>query len=341
MAARKPPKPQKKPPVFHNKQWQACYDHYLQSIENLSGSVRSRIVYDGILRAFFRDPKRTPDTYTQADVIAFISRPTEGYSSHNTPPKPGTRNGRLVKLKSFYKFASHYRVDFRNGRRPILHTENPTEFVKMAETQSAKKTLTDDEIARFFAVIPTTSVQGLRDRCIFLLCFWCGRRQTAALSLRYGDLERTTFHESGLLRQGWIYHFREKGGKRGFAELPTPVVEALDVYLEASGRKPHMTAESPLFVGTKNCDPSQPLDGRTADFLFRKYARLAGIRPGHSMHSFRHTIARIRYEEERDLLRVMRFLGHSDPKTTLNYLSGIVYEADTTAQRLYSKYSHL
>lgn len=341
-----------KPVLFPNHpEWRKCAERFLIKIRGRCDSDDSRRVYEIYLRMFFCDPNKTPDDYTQADILDFINAPTNGPNSRGKPPKPGTRNGRLAKIRSFYRFASRYRVPAPTPRNPrrtriLLQADDPTEDIELAETQSAKKTMSDDEVERFFAAIDTSTVQGMRDKCLFLFYFWLGRRKTSVLSLRWGDLEKTTFIEDGKKRQGWIYHFREKGAKVGFAELPPPLPEMLDTYLTMSGRKGSMNKESPLFVGTVNCDTSKPLDGRTADYLFRRYAKLAGIDKKHSIHSWRHTAAARRWEEEvasgrPDLLRLMQFLGHSDPKTTMAYLDGIVHVSDTVAQRLYKRYGNL
>lgn len=339
-------------PLFPNHpEWRKCVDRFLLKIRGRCDSDDSRRVYEIYLRMFFKDPAKTPDDYTQADVIDFINAPTQGSNHPGQPPKPGTRNGRLTKIRSFYKFASRYRVPAPTPKNPkrtriLLQADDPTADIELAETQGAKKTMTDDEVERFFKAIDASTVQGMRDKCLFLFYFWLGRRKTSVLRLRWGDLEKTTIIENGIRRQGWIYHFREKGAQEGFAELPPPLPDMLDAYLTISGRKEGMTKESPLFVGTMNCDGSNPLDGRTADHLFRKYAKMADIDKKHSIHSWRHTAAARRWEEELasghpDILRLMRFLGHSDPKTTLGYLDGLVYVSDTIAQRLYKRYANL
>jgi integrase len=345
---------QNKPQFFpRHEEWRKCMERFLIRIKSKCDSQGSLRVYECYLRLFFSDPEKTPNDYTQSDVLDFIASPNQGTHHPGAPVKPGTRNGRLIKIRSFYTFAARYRIPAPTKNQPnrmalILEVPDPTQDIGLAVDQAPHKTMNDEEMERFFAAIDTRSVQGLRDRCLFLFYFWLGRRKSSVLALRWGDLEQTRFmdDETGRMQQGWIYHYREKGGKVGFAELPPPLPQLLDAYLVASGRKDFLTKESPLFVGTKNCEPDSPLDGRTADHLFRKYARIAGIDKRHSIHSFRHTAAARRWEEELasghpDLLRLMRWMGHENPQTTLKYLEGLVYVSDSIAKRMYKRYGDL
>lgn len=325
--------------IFHHAQWQQCMTHFLQSIR--ARSERTHQLYLSNLRAFFADPKKTPDTYTRADVEDFINRTTHGTSQSGTPPAAGTRNVRLCAIRSFYTFAADYDVPSRSTTRPLMHTPDPTRHIELLKTGGAKKTMTDDEVQRFFSVIPQDTAQGLRDRALFLSFFWSGRRMAEIINLRWGDFQATTFTENGHQRQGYLYNWRGKGKHgRSVAEMPPDAMAAIHAYVASMG---HALAPGDyLFTGlTARANQGEAIYCATVDYLFRRYAKKAGITGRHSTHSWRHTAAKIRYEEDRDLLELMRFLGHADPKVTLTYLDGIVHEGDSTAQRLHSRYSQL
>lgn len=154
---------------FNHAQWQQCAVHFLQSVR--AKSERTYIAYRSNLRAFFADPRRTPDTYTRGDVEDFISALTHGTSKSGTQPASGTRNNRLAAIRSFYTFAINYDVPFRNSTRPLMHKSDPTKHIDTLRTGGARKTLTDDEVKRFFAAIPADTLQGRRDRALFLSFF--------------------------------------------------------------------------------------------------------------------------------------------------------------------------
>lgn len=334
-------KPKSSTPVriFQHKDWQQCAIHFLQSIR--ARSERTYQLYLGNLRAFFADPKKPPDTYTRADVEDYINAITHGTSQSGTPPAASTRNIRLSAIRSFYAFAADYDVPFRNSMRPLLHTPNPTRHIELLQTGGAHKTMTDDEVKNFFSVIPTDTVQGARDRALFLVFFWSGRRMAEVINLRWSDLQPTTFMDHGQMKQGYLYSWKGKGKPgRSIAEMPQAAMEAIHAYRAKLG----VAADSHdyVFAGlTARGKPGAHIYSATVDYLFRRYARLAGISERHSTHSFRHTAAKVRYEEEPDIVRLSLFLGHSSVSTTMGYLEGITHNADTTAARLYSKYGKL
>lgn len=327
-------------------EWQKCFELFLDKVEARCGSKVSRRTHDGYLRWFFADG-RNPNDYRQQDVLEFISQPTNGPSSKGAPPKPATYNGRLLRVRGFYRFAARYKVPYRNKSRFLLQGDDPTEGLEQIKDPGVSKTLTDDEIRRFFSVIDTTTVAGVRDRCIFLFYFWTGKRLSSIANLRYGDIKEAIIpDENGGMHQGYLFYFREKGGKVGYAELVQPLPQVLDDYLTISERKATIKAADPLFVGTKNCPPNTAMQGRSIDHRFRRYAKLAGFDEKHSIHSWRHTAADRRWKAELasghpDLLRLMRWMGHEDPKTTLRYLRNLVQVADPIASQLLVQYGNL
>ncbi|MGH2478075.1 MAG: hypothetical protein ACRDHW_00250, partial [Ktedonobacteraceae bacterium] len=118
----------KKPPntsLFRHKQWQQCYENWLRSVRELSGSLGSERTYRSITCAFFNNPKRTPDSYTRAEIETFVRG---AFIRHGVSqqPRAATQNNRLVVLRSFYGYAAQYDVPFRKSTRPILHRPDPT-----------------------------------------------------------------------------------------------------------------------------------------------------------------------------------------------------------------------
>jgi site-specific recombinase XerD len=319
--------------------WQLALDAFLNSIQDISGSTRSRYLYAYTLHAFFSDG-RNPDQYSQTDARAFLDSPSHLQYHHHQPVKAGTRNQRLMCLSSFYRFSSTY---IMNGE-PLLKTIPPTFGLKYLKVGSSPHALSGEEVKQFFAVIPQDSIRGLRDRAIFLFFFWTGRRRSEIARLCWQDIEQVIIVDpDNSRRPGTVYRFIAKGRSREVqrAELPTPAWNALERYLEASGRLEYMQASDSLFTSTR---PSQHHQGLTGDYFnteMKQYCKLAGLSREYSLHSLRHAAARERYAAGSSIQDIQQFLGHSSIATTDIYLKRLSGVADTGAKLLQARFGDL
>jgi integrase len=337
-------------PPFHNKQWNICYQEF---IANLPSPISRRNYSYTLRRLFAANPKKTPDQYTRQDIEAFVNSPTMGRVNPGQPISNPSRNNRVLRLKSFYAWCSQYSIQYRGQLRPILRGMKPTDGIKLKKIGEADRALDEDEIARFFAVIPQTRI-GLRDKAYFLMLFWTGRRQSEIRLLRWKDLEQVVF-EGG--SGGWIYSWQGKGhlSRDDAASLPVPALAALKKYLAAVGRitldaageitASSMRPEDPLFVGWPNEEwDTQPISPAAVNRRFRAYANAAGLPLSRCIHSFRYAAAGERYSANgHDPLEVQRFLRHKNLQTTLRYLEPTQRKkrADPIVARLYTKWEML
>ena len=319
--------------------WQQCYSAFLAHIESISGSVRSRATYNYVLALFFADG-RNPDQYSRSDVQNFLDAPSHLKYQQGRAVKPGTRNQRLMCLNSFYKFAATFEIDgmlLFEGRSPAFGTS----YLKIG---SSPKGLSASELSQFFSDIPDDTVKGLRDRSIFLVYFWTGRRRSEIARLTWADLEHVTIVEpDGSRRPGVVYQFIAKGKSRDIqrAELPAPAWNALERYLIASRRLETIQPTDPLFVSTRPDQPNQGLTGDYCNSEFKRYCKLAGLSPAYSLHSLRHTAARLRYEAGSSIQDIQQYLGHSSLATTDVYLKRLSGVADTGAKLLQERFGNL
>jgi len=343
--------------------WERCLAQYLRQLYDLSHSLNTVRDYRRTLLAFFTSsaqggrPKH-PEHYTREDVEDFIHRPSTSSRNPGALPSTATINQRLSIIASFYKFAATFTIPGPDGRpRALLQTPSPTLGLRHGRPERIYRAFSDEELDRFFAVIPTDSVQGLRDRAIFLLYFWTARRREEIARLRWGDIEQGIIvEEGGRRRQGWRYHFRGKGkgGQEDIAELPTPAKIAIDSYLVAARRMKTIQPEDPLFVAigpeqgggkpgvTLPPDNHTPLTSSTIAKTLKKYARLAGVDAERlSIHSWRHTAALQRYAAGEDIRSLQRLLRHSNIATTDTYIRGIAGTADPGASLLEDRFAHL
>lgn len=332
------------PPLFrgspHLKQWQACYDEWLLSIYERSGSEESIRAYRCETQRFFKSPKRAPDTYTREEVLVHL-RALVRHGGELVPPSPCTYNRRLTTLVSFYEFASQYMVPFHTSTRPLQHAPAPTRGIKPIRIGKKPKGLTKEELIALFAAIPRETIKEKRDYALFSFYFWTARRRNEILRLTWGDISEAVLIEDGKPRAGYIYRFSTKGHSRDIytAELRPEAYEALLDYLKASGRYEHMTPESPLFVSTWP-NAKTPLYWSGVNAILQKYAERAGLQVGRkiSVHWLRHTRAQLEFEElgesDHALREIQELLKHESILTTMLYLEKTKKRASTGAAKL-------
>ena len=332
------------PLIAPDSPWGRCFVHFFRHLYSRSQSRCSVQNYYSTLHTFFAQsanggPPKSPEAYTREDVLAYLYSPLTGIRNRGKQPSPGTINARLAHISSFYRFASTYTTG--EDLHPLFDGVSPAAGLSPGRAQRVYRQLTFSDLERLFSVIPTTTIMGLRDRAIFLMYLWTARRRSEIGDLRWGDLEEGIIVEpDGSRRSGWFYHFRGKGRKMidDIAEMPLPAKEALDRYLAASGRAEHIRPESPLFVATGQRSRERPLDTADMGWRLKCYARAAGLDTSRvTLHSFRHTAARLRYEAGSPLRDVSNLLRHSSLATTDIYLAELTSSADPGAKLLEAK----
>jgi site-specific recombinase XerD len=343
--------------------WERCLAQFLRQLYDRSHSTRTAEAYRSTLIAFFTGsaqggPPKHPEDYTREDVEYFLHRASTSRRNAGAPPSIATINQRLSIVASFYNFAATFTIPGPDGRpQPLLQTPSPTLGIRHGKPDRSYRALSDDELDRFFAVIPTDTVMGLRDRAIFLLYFWTARRREEIARLRWGNIEQGTIVEpGGKRRQGWRYHFhgKGKGGQEDIAELPDPAKTAIDRYLIAARRMQTIQSDDPLFVAigpeqgggkpgvTLPPDDHTPLTSRAIAHALKKYAKMAGIDEKRlSLHSLRHTAATQRYAAGSDVREIQHLLRHASIATTDTYLRELMGTADPGSKLIEEKFKHL
>ncbi len=161
-------------------------------------------------------------------------------------------------------------------------------------THRLPKYLTQDELTRFFGVIPSP-----RDRALFALIYHYGLRVDEATMLTLDDLDLKNYR---------IRLRRLKNGLGGEKPLWRHTAKLMRAYLRV--RK---DAGPYLFTGREG-----PLKKRQVQNLFGHYAQAAGVK-GRSVHSLRHSIAVHLLEAGRGIEYVADHLGHRQIANTRIY----------------------
>lgn len=124
-------------------------------------------------------------------------------------------------------------------------------------------------------------------------------------------------------RSGEIVRLRysSKGGGEIVREVPNRCWQAIEDYLDASGRR--LTSESPVFsaTGSKKRKAEKPLSPEAVRQIVVSYARKAfGSDVKVTPHSLRHTAATLLRADGRGLEEIQSFLRHKRAETTRRYL---------------------
>ncbi len=307
--------------------WQHVLDAFLQATYDRSGSDKSRANYTSHLSTFFASTPVAPSQVTRSHIRAYMVAPSFAKRSQGQPVSVSTRNGRLTALTSLYRFASLYEID----ERPMWSGALPTAGLAHLKPEIKYRAMNTSELLRFFAVIPTDTPKGIRDRAILLTYFWTARRRSEIARLTYGDIEPATFDGS---RQGHVYHYQSKGHARQTKtkELPVQAHQAIMAYLQSSGRLDTIKAGDPLFVAlyAGKARP-RPLCGEMINKLYKAYAAAAGLDKKLTLHSLRHTASRERKQSGQDIVQIKDLLDHVSLDTTWLYLMLNAGATDTGA----------
>jgi integrase/recombinase XerC len=175
---------------------------------------------------------------------------------------------RLGAVSSFY---SHTRAS---------GSPNPAAGIPLPRG-SAPLRLSQAERESFLNAIPTHTLNGKRDRALFL-CYMTSRRRTSLVRL----LRRRNFVRFG--REAWLQFGTGESMRLSFCSEPQQ--QALQLYLDSCGSD-RLAPDDYLFSDCRGGKPSgRPLSLATVCHLVKKYARLAGLDPRTTVHTLRYPL---------------------------------------------------
>ncbi len=201
---------------------------------------------------------------------------------------------RLSALRSFFRFLS------REGHiktNPMLMLSSP----KL--DKHLPSFMTEEEVSKLIESAFAKNEKdllGLRDRAVLEVFYSSGLRISELAGLNLEDVDFI----------GGIVKIRGKGKKERIAPIGEAALTAIRKYLER--RKKQVDA---VFLN-KN---SRRITTRGIRDIVVKYLRVAGIKPGVSPHTFRHSFATHLLNRGADLRTVQELLGHANLSTTQIY----------------------
>lgn len=302
--------------------WAGLIGAWLAEVQQRTGSKRTPVEY-GRYVAHFADRLHTlgrslaEATAADAHTFAYAPLPDRRRGGQlGKAPGPSSVSVRLAAIRSLYDFARRVGAIERNPaddvRRPQLPTATP-------------KGLTPAQTRELLAVTPET-LTGQRDRAIIITAVLTGLRREELIGLTAGSLS--------LDDDTPMYTARTKGGKLRYRELPRPAWDAITAYLAADGRSlERLDDDARIF----------PISSQTLYENLRRYGKAIGVE-SLTVHTLRHTAAKLRRRSGASLEEVQAVLGHANIATTARYLAQLEGTKDTgwhaAAQLLESEHPH-
>lgn len=246
--------------------------------------------------------ERKVSEVSQEDIEAFKQAVKNGASSreadrsikHCSRPVTGgaiAANRCLALLSKLFRLAEAWKL------RP--KDSNPVRGVLRYPERRRQRFLTNDELARTFAVIARHEAEGIASLyavAAIRLFLYTGARLSEILSLKWANVDL----------------------QRGFLMLPDSKTGEKPVFLngvacEVLRNLPRVKGNDYVIVGDR--------DGQHLVNIQKPWQRIrqeAGI-DGTRIHDLRHTFASYAGANGASLLMIGQMLGHTDPKTTLRY----------------------
>jgi len=201
---------------------------------------------------------------------------------------------RLSSLRSFFKFLT----------RESYIKSNPMLMISSPKLEKHLPSfMTEEEVDKLIESAHGKNkddLLGLRDRAILEAFYSSGLRISELVGLNLDDLDFI----SGIIK------VRGKGKKERIVPIGETALLAIRKYLD----KREKTADA-VFLNNN----SRRITTRGVRFVLVKYLKAAGIKPGVSAHTFRHSFATHLLNRGADLRTVQELLGHANLSTTQIY----------------------
>jgi len=280
-----------------------CIAAWLDAKKGRSGSEKTATAYrDGLTE--FRDLLASTgrDLNADASIIAPLAQGWAQMSKREGETvSPSTYNQRLAILSSFYRYAIKHEV---LGDNPITRVER-----HIGPKKDAAHPIDPSGVKSGLKQIDRSTLEGKRDYALLSIALATGRRVSELANLRYGHIQKQG--DTAL-----IIWQRCKGNKQMTDTLQTKTTDALYEYLYAVyGKDLYQAAkESPVWISFSDRNKGEAISARTLQRVCEKYLGTS------KMHATRHTWAVTMHKKGATLAEIGRGLGHSNLKTTSDYL---------------------
>jgi integrase/recombinase XerC len=206
---------------------------------------------------------------------------------------------KLATLRSFYKFL------IRRGHL----TTNPLASIRTPKQEKRlPKCLDLEQVQKLLDAPGDGDLLSARDKAMLEVLYSSGIRVSELVELEMGDIDL----QEGVLR------VRGKGRKDRLTPIGSQAIKALQKYLEMRAMEPkcqNSRNASRVFLNKHG----ESLSTRSVRRKLDKYLQAAGLDPGISPHTLRHSFATHLLNNGADLRSVQELLGHQSISTTQIY----------------------
>lgn len=219
---------------------------------------------------------------------------------------------------SVAKYLSHVRGLLEYAWRSGRAQRNVLDGFSLQHTlrRTVPKSLNLEEAERLVRATVGAGDDARRDRLIILLLYGCGLRTGELCSLDIGDINRER-HELVVLKA--------KGDRPRSIPIPEALYTELLDYLLDQGKRGALfrTASKRTRISSKDvCE------------IVTRVSRKAGLRPGVTARTLRHSFATHLMDRGVDLAIIASLMGHRSPQETGVYLHALPNRAESAVRRL-------
>lgn len=225
--------------------------------------------------------KKAVETLTSEEVRRYML-----YCANELQISPGTLNSRLNALKYYFENILHrekFFVDLPRAKKPL----------------NLPNVLAESEMSKLF-----NAIKNKKHKAILFTAYSAGLRVSEVTKLQHTHIDAARMQ---------ILVKSAKGDKDRFVMLSPMVLDVLRNYIKGLHPRPAKYIFEGFVADTYYSD-------RSAQEIFTKAKRLAGIQKHLTFHSLRHSFATHLLEKGTDVKYIQELLGHFDIKTTLRYL---------------------
>ncbi len=229
------------------------------------------------------------ETMTIREFLAYLT--AQNYTKSTTARK-------LATLRSFYKFL------IRRGQLSV----NPLSTIRTPKQERRlPKCLDLEQIQKLLEAPGEGDILCVRDKAMLEVLYSSGIRVSELVDLETQDIDLT----EGVLR------VTGKGRKERLTPIGSQAILALKRYFGVRQADPKMNTQytHKVFLNKHG----EPLSTRSVRRKLDKYLSIAGLDPGISPHTLRHSFATHLLNNGADLRSVQELLGHQSLSTTQVY----------------------
>jgi integrase/recombinase XerC len=229
------------------------------------------------------------ETITIREFLAYLT--AQNYTKSTTARK-------LATLRSFYKFL------IRRGQVTV----NPLSTIRTPKQERRlPKCLDLEQVQKLLDAPGEADILCIRDKAMLEVLYSSGIRVSELVDLEVQDIDLT----EGVLR------VRGKGRKDRLTPIGSQAINALKRYFGMRQSDPKMNTQftHKVFLNKHG----ETLSTRSVRRKLDKYLSIAGLDPGISPHTLRHSFATHLLNNGADLRSVQELLGHQSLSTTQVY----------------------